>query len=112
MIGWMLNMTRGGRLPYFSARFLTSSTYSFMPLVEFWLLRMHSAWRAANSRPRPEPPAWKITGETCGEEHIGSGPRDWYHLPLKLTSWTLAGWANWPRSRSSSPASGSHLLHR
>ena len=39
-------------------------------------MNTHSAWVAANSRPRSDEPAWKSSGVRCGEGSERCGPRD------------------------------------
>ncbi len=45
---------------------------------------MVSAWRAANWRPRGEPPAWAITGRPCTHGPELSGPRERVPAPLEV----------------------------
>ena len=44
--------------------------------------KITSAWRAANVLPRPELPAWKITGVRCGEGSQICGPAQEKYFPL------------------------------
>ena len=37
-------------------------------------MKTHSAWAAANSRPRSDEPAWKSSGVRCGEGSARCGP--------------------------------------
>ena len=37
-------------------------------------MKTHSAWVAANSRPRSDEPAWKRSGVRCGEGSERCGP--------------------------------------
>ena len=49
-------------------------------------MKTTSAQRAANFLPRPDEPAWMMTGRPCGERGMLSGPRELNHWPAWLTS--------------------------
>ena len=62
------------RRPNFAARARTSRTWCIAPTGSRAAMKIASAFRAANSRPRSEEPAWNSTGVRCGEGSERCGP--------------------------------------
>jgi len=97
-----------GSRPCARRRARTSSRYARIASTPLTLATMVSACRAANCRPRGEPPACAITGRPCTQGPEFSGPRDAYQRPLKSTWRTFAWSASIPPSVSATRAPGSH----
>jgi hypothetical protein len=76
----MIGMTPGntdncsGERPYFAMRPFRSA-YAFLALSSSCTTeKTTSAVRAASSRPEGEPPAWMMTGCSCGQRAMFIGP--------------------------------------
>src|SRR5712691_6026094 len=76
------------------------------------MAKITSACLAAKSRPRPDAPAWMITGRRWGEGVTCSGPRERKNLPTWSIRWILVGSAKMPAAWSITKASSSQLCHQ